>query len=106
MLTEKSFDTGEIVINFAESDTIGPPLVLLHGATLNWQTFGDFIPALEQRWRLYACDLRGHGGSGRAGVQTRSIIPLWPGSCSGIDSRQLHCEWNDDQTPAGPRFRQ
>jgi pimeloyl-ACP methyl ester carboxylesterase len=66
MLTEKSFDTGEIIINFAEGDTAGPPLVLLHGATLRWQTFGEFIPTLERDWHIYACDLRGHGKSGRA----------------------------------------
>jgi pimeloyl-ACP methyl ester carboxylesterase len=66
MLTEKSFDIGEIVINFAESDTVGPPLVMLHGSTLNWQTFDGFIPTLAQAWHIYACDLRGHGKSGRA----------------------------------------
>ena len=33
MLTEKSFDAGEIVINFAEGDAVGPPLVMLHGGT-------------------------------------------------------------------------
>ena len=66
MLTEKSFDTGEIVINFAEGETAGPPLVMLHGSSLNWQSYEEFIPTLEQSWHIYACDLRGHGKSGRA----------------------------------------
>jgi pimeloyl-ACP methyl ester carboxylesterase len=66
MLTERQFDTGEVVINYAEGETVGPPLVMLHGATLNWQSFMDLIPTLERNWRVYACDLRGHGKSGRA----------------------------------------
>ena len=53
MLTEKSFDTGEIVINFAEGDTVGAPLVMLHGSTLNWQIFEGFIPTLAQTWHIY-----------------------------------------------------
>jgi len=77
MVTEKSFDTGEIIINFAEGDTAGPPLVLLHGSTLRWQTFGEFIPTLEQDWHIYACDLRGHGKSGRAssGYRIADFVP-------------------------------
>lgn len=77
MLTEKSFDTGEIVISFAEGKTEAPPLVMLHGATLNWQTFGEFIPSLEQSWHIYACDLRGHGKSERAtsGYRIADFMP-------------------------------
>lgn len=77
MLTEKSFDTGEIVINFAEGDTVGAPLVMLHGSTLNWQTFEGFIPTLAQTWHIYACDLRGHGKSGRAtsGYRFADFVP-------------------------------
>ena len=76
-MTEKSFDTGEIVINFAEGDTAGPPLVMLHGSTLRWQTFGEFISPLEQNWHIYACDLRGHGKSGRAtsGYRIADFVP-------------------------------
>lgn len=77
MLTEKSFDTGEIIINFAESDIAGLPLVMLHGSTLRWQTFGEFIPTLEEKWHIYACDLRGHGKSGRAtsGYRIADFVP-------------------------------
>jgi pimeloyl-ACP methyl ester carboxylesterase len=55
-----------VVINYAEGESAGPPLLLLHGGTGNWQTFEDYIPALERNWHAYACDLRGHGKSGRA----------------------------------------
>jgi hypothetical protein len=37
MLTEKTFDTGSLKINFAEGPANGMPLVLLHGGTARWQ---------------------------------------------------------------------
>lgn len=77
MLAEKTFDTGEIVISYYESDTVADPLVLLHGSTLRWQSFGQFIPTLERSWHVYACDLRGHGKSGRArsGYRVVDFVP-------------------------------
>jgi pimeloyl-ACP methyl ester carboxylesterase len=73
MLTEKSFDTGEVVINFAESNNDHPPLVMLSGVAGNWQTWGELIPTLEQSWHIYACDYRGHGKSGRATSGYRAV---------------------------------
>lgn len=68
MLTEKTFDTGELVLNYAESDSNGaPPLVLLHGLTSQWQHMAYPLAALQEQWHVYALDLRGHGKSGRAG---------------------------------------
>jgi pimeloyl-ACP methyl ester carboxylesterase len=77
MPVEKVFDTGEVLINFAEHGLAGPPLVLLHGATLHWQSFGEMIPTLEQNWHIYACDLRGHGKSGKAssGYRHQDFLP-------------------------------
>jgi pimeloyl-ACP methyl ester carboxylesterase len=66
MLTEKPFDTDELAINLAEGETAGPPLVLLHGSTGDWHAFDEFIPTLEPGWHRFACDLRGHGKTGRA----------------------------------------
>ena len=86
MLTEKTFDAGEIVINFAEGEAAGPPLVMLHGSTLRWQTFGNFIPTLEQSWHIYACDLRGHGKSGRASQAIVSVISCPTQSLLSSDS--------------------
>lgn len=67
MLTERTFDTGEVTINYAETDSSGPLLVLLHGIGSRWQVFLNVIPALAVRWRVVAMDLRGHGRSGRVG---------------------------------------
>ncbi len=65
MLEEKTFDTGEVIINYAESPPAGPPMVLLHGGGDRWQGFLPLIPNLVLRRQVYALDLRGHGKSGR-----------------------------------------
>src|SRR5436190_20892975 len=65
MLTETTFDTGTVSINYAEGPRSGPPLVLLHGVTSRWQSWLTTIPVLSQRWHVVAADLRGHGRSGR-----------------------------------------
>lgn len=65
MLTERTFNTGVVDINYAEAPSSGPPLVLLHGLTLRWQGFSPIIPFLAMRWHVYAPDYRGHGKSGR-----------------------------------------
>lgn len=62
-LLEKTFDTGEVRLNYAEGPAQGPPLVLLHGLGRRWQVFLPLIPALSLRWQIFAVDLRGHGKS-------------------------------------------
>ncbi|MFH2111387.1 MAG: alpha/beta hydrolase [Candidatus Bathyarchaeota archaeon] len=63
MLQEKTFNTGEVTLNYAEGDPTGPPLVLIHGFTDKWQTYQPIITPLSQSWHIYALDLRGHGKS-------------------------------------------
>ncbi|MGO9412922.1 MAG: alpha/beta fold hydrolase [Spirochaetia bacterium] len=90
LLTEKTFDTGEITLNYAEGPggegpaADGPAadgpgadspdaerpdaprsIVMLHGLTADWLGFRDLMSRLSGRWHSYACDLRGHGKSGR-----------------------------------------
>jgi len=65
MLVEKSFDTGEVVLNYAEGLENGPPLLCLHGLTDRWQYFLPILPTLSARWHTYALDFRGHGRSSR-----------------------------------------
>ena len=64
MFVEKSFDTGEVVINYAEGPPNGPPILFIHGVTGNWRGFLPLMPAITMRWQVYAVDLRGHGKSG------------------------------------------
>lgn len=65
MLNERPFDAGTVVLNIAEGPAHGTPLLLLHGATQDWQRFSEWLPTLEQAWHVYALDFRGHGKSGR-----------------------------------------
>jgi len=66
MFVENSFDTGKVVLNYAEGPDNGPPLVLFPGASRRWQShlLPIMIP-LSYRWHIYAVDNRGHGKSGR-----------------------------------------
>ena len=71
MLLEKTFDTGELTLNYAEGPASGPPLLLLHGLTGWWPSFQPLMPHLMPTWHIYACDLRGHGKSGRVADRYR-----------------------------------
>src|SRR4051812_38381094 len=64
MLTERTFNTGEVAIHYVESSASGPLLIMLHGMAASWQVFETTIPFLAVRWRVVAADLRGHGRSG------------------------------------------
>ncbi|MFF4774103.1 alpha/beta fold hydrolase [Microtetraspora fusca] len=44
-----------------------PPLVLLHALGESAADWDAVIPAFADNWRVYALDLRGHGGSDRPG---------------------------------------
>ena len=70
-LVERTFDTGEVQLNYAEGPAHGPPLVLLHGLGRRWQVFLPVIPALSLRWHIFAPDLRGHGKSSHVAREYR-----------------------------------
>lgn len=42
----------------------GPALVLVHGTTADHTRWAPILPALRERFTVYACDRRGRGGSG------------------------------------------
>src|SRR3712207_3896083 len=42
----------------------GPPLVLVHGSFDDHNVWAPVLPALEERFTVYAVDRRGRGGSG------------------------------------------
>jgi len=63
LLVEKTFDTGEVVLNYAEGPPSGPPILLIHGITDSWRRFLPIMPSITMRWHVYAVDLRGHGKS-------------------------------------------
>lgn len=64
MLTEETFDTGEVSLNVMRGPANGPPLLLLHGVLRRWSDFVPVLPALIDRWQVFGVDFRGHGESG------------------------------------------
>jgi pimeloyl-ACP methyl ester carboxylesterase len=63
MLVEMSFDTGEVLLNYAEGPDNGPPVLFIHGISGRWQYWYPILTQLSMRWHVYAVDLRGHGNS-------------------------------------------
>lgn len=66
MLVEKSFDTGEVMLNYAEGPDNGPPLLFLHGGVGQWKSYHEMIPAFTDNYHVYALDFRGNGKSDRS----------------------------------------
>jgi pimeloyl-ACP methyl ester carboxylesterase len=77
MLVEKSFDTGEVVLNYAEGPDNGPPILLIHGALGRWQDYTPYLPKFTEKNHVYAMDSRGRGKSGRTPdkYKVRDMIP-------------------------------
>ena len=64
LFREATFDTGKVVLNYAEGTAAGPTLVMLHGGAGRWQLYYGMLTELAERCHVYAPDLRGHGKSG------------------------------------------
>jgi pimeloyl-ACP methyl ester carboxylesterase len=62
--SEFQFDTGEVILNYVVGPPNGPPLVLIPGQTLPWDSYQRVLPELSRHFRTYAVDIRGHGKSG------------------------------------------
>ena len=48
-----------------QGDPNGIPVILLHGYTDSWLSFSPVLPLLDQKYRVYVLDQRGHGESDR-----------------------------------------
>jgi pimeloyl-ACP methyl ester carboxylesterase len=64
LFREATFDTGKVMLNYAEGPTSGPALVMLHGGAGRWQLYSGMLAELAKCCHVYAPDLRGHGKSG------------------------------------------
>ena len=63
----------EAGLNYLDTQTPGPPLVLLHGVLRRHQDFVPILPELAFRYHCIAVDHRGHGGSSHVTGQYRVI---------------------------------
>ena len=63
MFQEQKFNADGVQINFVQASASGQPILLLHGTASEWQSFLPLIPVLSQNFKVFALDLRGHGGS-------------------------------------------
>jgi 3-oxoadipate enol-lactonase len=71
MVEQRAAAIGGIRISYeVAGDPDAPPMVLLHALGERGSDRAPAAPALAERYRLYALDLRGHGDSD------------WPGNCS------------------------
>ena len=61
---DKTVDLGDHHIGFSEGIENGPALVLIHGLSGRRDSFMPVIPALLEKFHLFAIDQRGHGLSG------------------------------------------
>jgi pimeloyl-ACP methyl ester carboxylesterase len=60
---ERSFDTGEVTLNYGVAGA-GDSVLLLHGGSSRWQHLDHLVRGLADTWQTYAPDMRGHGRSG------------------------------------------
>ena len=57
------FHASDAALAYIEGPPNGRPLALIHGIGSRWQPFRPLLPALAEKYHVFALDLRGHGGS-------------------------------------------
>lgn len=63
---EKQATVNGSVLNYAIGPTGDqPPLLLIHGQGVDWQSYAPVLPALAEDFAVYAVDVHGHGRSAR-----------------------------------------
>ena len=111
---ERTFDTGEVRLNYAVAgDERLPALLLIPGQTESWWGYEKAMPLLTEHFQVYAVDLRGQGRSTRtpgrytfdnfgadlvrfiAGAIGRPVI------CSGLSSGGVISAWLSAYAPPG-----
>jgi len=63
--TEKQVTLNDgTVLNYGEGpDNGNPPLLLIHGQGMTWEDYAKSLPALSERYHVFAVDCHGHGES-------------------------------------------
>jgi len=58
---ERTHELGEVTLNYVVGPSNGPPLLLIPAQMATWETYVQVLPALSQKFTVYAVDVRGHG---------------------------------------------
>jgi pimeloyl-ACP methyl ester carboxylesterase len=61
--TEKQLEHDNIRINYVEGPDNGQPLILIPGQGGTWESYKKVLVPLSKSFKVYAVDVRGHGGS-------------------------------------------
>ena len=59
----RCFHSSEATLSYIEGPPNDLPLLLLHGLASRWQPFQSILPALTEKYHVFALDFRGHGQS-------------------------------------------
>lgn len=111
---EQTFDTGEIVLNYAVAgDENWPALLLIPGQSESWWGYEKAMPLLAKHFHVFAVDLRGQGRSTRTpgrytfdnfGNDLVRFIAHGIGRpviCSGLSSGGVLSAWLSAYAPPG-----
>ncbi len=60
---ELRYNIGKVILNYAVGPKHGPPIILIPGQTMPWQSYKFVMPGLSRRFTVYAIDVHGHGKS-------------------------------------------
>lgn len=60
---EKKYITNGVTLNYVEGPDNGQPLILIPGQAGTWQSYEKVLGPLSDGFKVYAVDVRGHGGS-------------------------------------------
>ena len=63
--SEVQLKTGLRMHYVERGDPNGPPVILLHGYSDSWVSYMRVLPLIDQKYRVYIPDQRGHGESDR-----------------------------------------
>jgi pimeloyl-ACP methyl ester carboxylesterase len=61
--TLKTARAGDVDFSYAEGPGNGPPLVLLHAQHMDWFSYSRVLPALAERFHVFAISYPGHGAT-------------------------------------------
>lgn len=102
---------GGVRHHYAEGPAAGPPVVLVPGQSMAWDSYQKVMPLLAKRFHVYALDVRGHGKSqhtpgeytfSRCGKDlvafVREVVKR-PATCCGNSSGGLIALWAAANAP-------